>query len=411
MSHKINTILFVILIVTVGLLNTFFHSNDSISELENKELQLFPEITLAAVFEDNLANKLDAFISDQFILRTPMIEISHSIKSLAGFQSKVSVSVVKNDIIFSPLEGEMENKVFQVGDRDVNYLVFEDRAFASFEENRVVEIEFAEAIKKIQSSVEGVVFNVLLAPTQASFVDKKYADLTDDQVASLNRFEGLLGSNITYINPYETLRTNYSDDLYFRTDHHWNGLGAYWSYVDYCLKKNLVPLELESMSYSEVPGFLGSVYKMTNDQNLAKYPDTIQAYTPDIQVTLDRYKMVEGALAVEKEALPYMISETFMIGGPSYKIFIGGDVALAVVKNLDDYSMPKILVVKDSYGNAVIPYLVGNYSEVYAVDPRHYEGNLTEFIKEKQIDEVLFINSANITRTSGFSQILIDAFE
>ena len=68
-------------------------------------------------------------------------------------------------------------------------------------------------------------------------------------------------------------------------------------------------------------------------------------------------------------------------------------------------------MVKDSYGNALIPHLVGHYSEIYAVDPRHYTGDLKMLIRENDIETVLFINSANITRTSGYAELLLRIFE
>ena len=125
---------------------------------------------------------------------------------------------------------------------------------------------------------------------------------------------------------------------------------------------------------------------------------------------MDRYKVVKGKTVVSVPDIPYMASEALMGDKVSYKAFLGGDCAMTVIHNLDDTTLPKLLVVKDSYGNALVPYLAGNYSEIYAVDPRHYAGDLSELLIEKEIEEVLFVNSANITRSTGYADLILKAF-
>ena len=435
MRHKINSILFVLVVLSVGFLNIIFHTENAVSELENKELQLFPEISIKAVLEDQLTSKIDRFVSDQFMFRTSLIKISSSISSLSGLKSDMTISVVSNDNMISNFvngtgqdnsgsslktsnsanennaSNMVDNQTYEVGDIDVNYLVFEDRAFASFDENRQVEVEYADAIKSLSKRFETVDFNVLLTPTLVAFLDKTYDGLTDNQVDSLNRFETLFGNDVQYINAYPLLKENYSDDLFFRTDHHWNGLGAYYGYLSYCEAKSLQPVLRKDTVYGEVKDFLGSVYKMMNNQNLAKHPDKIMTYTPKINVSMDRYKVVDNKTVLDVADIPYLISEKLMGDKVSYRVFLGGDCAMTVIHNLDDPSLPKLLVIKDSYGNALVPFLAANYSEIYAVDPRHYVGDLTELMSEKEIKEVLFINSANITRTSGYAAMILKAFE
>lgn len=443
MSHKVNSIVFVVLLLCIGVLNTLYHTDDAVSELENKELQLFPELSLEAVFEDQLTYKIDRFISDQFILRTPLIKLSGSISALSGFKSDITISVAKDNMIASFVEDDTkeneENKLhssqglmliaedstsgvdeaveetadhqtYEFGDIDVNYVVFDDRAFAAFDENIPAELEYTDAIKGLSKRFETVNFSVLLTPTQVAFLDKSYASLTDDQVASLERFEHFFGNDVRYVNAYHKLKENYSEDLFFRTDHHWNGLGAYYGYLSYCEAKAIKPILRKDTVYTEIKGFLGSVYKLMNNQNLAKHPDKIMIYTPKINVSMDRYKVVKGKTVVSVPDIPYMASEALMGDKVSYKAFLGGDCAMTVIHNLDDTTLPKLLVVKDSYGNALVPYLAGNYSEIYAVDPRHYAGDLSELLIEKEIEEVLFVNSANITRTTGYADLILKAF-
>lgn len=400
-----------LLLVAIGTFNVFFHSDNAVSELENKTLQQFPEISLEGVFKEQLAYKMDDFVADQFVFRTSMIEIAASIKALSGFKSEVSIDVVKNDNMIGPLDENVTGEVFNVGDTAVNYLMFSDRAFAAFDENQVVEAQYAQAINAIQGQLPDLSMYVLLTPTQVAFVDVKYAHLTDDQVASLSRFETLFDADIGYINPYALMQKHFSESLFFRTDHHWNGYGAYLGYAAFAEAIGAEALALEAMHHEDVEGFLGSVYQMTGYADLAKNPDTIEMFVPKINVRMDRYKNVDGVLMPATENIPYTVSKAFLKDKVSYQVFLGGDAPLTVVKNLDDTTLPKILVVKDSYGNALVPHLVGHYSEIYAVDPRHYAGDLKQLILEHDIEVILFINSANITRTSGYAELLLKVFE
>lgn len=411
MSHKINVMVFVLLLVTVGTLNVFFHSDNAISELENKNLQQFPELSLEGLFKEQLAYKIDAFIADQFVFRSPMIELATSIKALSGFKSDVSIDVVTNENMIGPLDENVTGQVFNVGDIAVNYLVFNDRAFAAFDENKSVEIEYAQAIQTIANKLSDLPIYVLLTPTQAAFVDEKYAHLTDNQAESLSRFSALFNHRINYINPYEKMKANGSEAMFFRTDHHWNGYGAYLGYVEFAKAIGANALPLEAMTYDTIEGFLGSVYQMTGNTNLAKNPDTIEMYVPKIDVGMDRYKYVEGVLMPAAENIPYTVSKKFLGEKVSYQVFLGGDAPLTVIKNREQPTLPKILVIKDSYGNAFVPYLVSHYGEIYAVDPRHYVGDINALISTHNIDTVLFVNSANITRTSGYAELLLNLFE
>ncbi len=411
MSHKINALVFVLLLVAIGTFNVFFHSDNAVSELENKTLQQFPEISLEGIFKEQLAYKMDAFVADQFVFRTPMIELAASIKTLSGFKSEVSIDVVTNENMIGALDENVTGEVFNVGDIAVNYLMFSDRAFAAFDENQAVEAQYAQAINAIHTQLPDLSMYVLLTPTQAAFVDEKFAHLTDDQVASLSRFETLFDADIGYINPYALMQKHFSESLFFRTDHHWNGYGAYLGYVAFAEAIGAEALALGAMHHEDVDGFLGSVYQMTGNANLANNPDTIQMYVPQINVSLNRYKNVDGVLMPVTENIPYTVSKAFLKEKVTYQVFLGGDAPLTVVKNLESPDLPKILVIKDSYGNALVPYLAGHYSEIYAVDPRHYAGDLKMLIRENAIETVLFINSANITRTSGYAELLLQVFE
>ena len=90
------------------------------------------------------------------------------------------------------------------------------------------------------------------------------------------------------------------------------------------------------------------------------------------------------------EASPY---SDYSTDSNAYGTFLHGDNPLTIIKNPDVDSSKKVVVIKESYGNAFAPLLTQNYSEIYVIDPRYFNGNLNDFIKEHEIKDVIFINN------------------
>jgi hypothetical protein len=88
-----------------------------------------------------------------------------------------------------------------------------------------------------------------------------------------------------------------------------------------------------------------------------------------------------------------------------YAAFLGGDFPWGEITT-DNNNGKRIVVIKDSYANAFVPFLLPHFSKVYYLDPRYYKGNLIDFVKEQKITDVLFLNNSTVTRNTGISKIL-----
>ena len=75
-----------------------------------------------------------------------------------------------------------------------------------------------------------------------------------------------------------------------------------------------------------------------------------------------------------------------------YLCFIAGDNPLTKIHNEKITDGSSIVVIKESYGNAFVPFLVDSYEHVYVIDYRHWKGILSDFVIENNIDDVLFLN-------------------
>jgi hypothetical protein len=185
------------------------------------------------------------------------------------------------------------------------------------------------------------------------------------------------------INVYNVLANHNNEYLYFNSDHHWTGLGAYYAYTAFCEQTNQKPMTISEDGTNKIEGFTGSFH--TYGKNLT---DTVYYYDLPYDTTCTLYASSDSE---GQEADIYYKDETG--GENTYGVFINGDQAKFIIKSECD-SDKKIAVVKESFGNAFVPYLSANYKEVHVLDMR-YSGitDLKSYCKDNDIDEVLFINN------------------
>ncbi|MDY4742324.1 MAG: DHHW family protein, partial [Lachnospira sp.] len=89
-----------------------------------------------------------------------------------------------------------------------------------------------------------------------------------------------------------------------------------------------------------------------------------------------------------------------------YSAFIGGDNAYTEINNPAIMDGSSVLVIKESFGNAFVPFLVENFQNVYVIDYRYYDGTVSELVDKYNIENVVFVNNISITSTQGRVQEL-----
>lgn len=195
-------------------------------------------------------------------------------------------------------------------------------------------------------------------------------------------FIGLRDSlkGVIYVDTLATLRAHSEEYIYFRTDHHWSALGAYYAAEQLANAAGLPFTTLEGFTPNEVGTFTGSMYRYSKDPILQKYPDTLICYEPIQSYTCDYYT---------RDNFKFKFSGTLFSTAKSYTRFIYGDSYIAHIKT-GVQNGRKLVVFKESYGNALAPFLISSFEEVYIIDMRYFELNALTFIKDKGITDVCF---------------------
>ncbi|MBQ9674253.1 MAG: hypothetical protein IJV39_06465 [Ruminococcus sp.] len=185
------------------------------------------------------------------------------------------------------------------------------------------------------------------------------------------------------INIYNVLAEHNNEYLYFNSDHHWTGLGAYYAYTAFCEQTDQEPMTISEEGTHSIEGFTGSFH--TYGTGLV---DRVDYYDLPYETNCTLYPSADSA---GQPADIYYENEE--AGENTYGVFINGDQPKFIINSECD-SDKKIAVVKESFGNAFVPYLSANYKEIHVLDMR-YCGitDLKQYCEENEIDEVLFMNN------------------
>lgn len=219
---------------------------------------------------------------------------------------------------------------------------------------------------------------------------------SSDQEESIHKLYKKIKFPVQKINLYDTMMKHRTEYIYFRTDHHWTGLGAYYAYQEYCLQTEQTPHALNEYKADSFGNFIGTYYGDSN-KNKNLRTDKLKVYYPLSNKKLSmKYQMDSGAIAkgnVIEDASNYGISG-------KYLAFLGGDHPYVIISNPEVKEDTSCIIVKESYGNAFAPYLADHYKKIYVVDYRYWTGKLSSLAKEKKVQDILFVNNISMTRNA-----------
>ncbi|NLA95940.1 MAG: hypothetical protein GX838_03755 [Clostridiaceae bacterium] len=245
----------------------------------------------------------------------------------------------------------------------------------------------------------------LIAPTAIElYAPDEYHSDYSSQKRCIGIVNEVLDPSIHRVNAYDQLLFHRDQYIYYRTDHHWTGLGAYYAYVAFCESAGFQATKLEAMEHYQIEGnYLGSLYRVSKSAVLKNNPDTTEGWKPIADYTATAWDDSEMTVTYK-----IRLNDERIKGSNSYLNFSGGDRALLKIET-DHQSGRKILVIKDSFGNAFVPYLVNHFDEIYVIDPRFYVRDVYTLVEENKITDVLVMNymfgTSNATWLAGFDLI------
>lgn len=262
--------------------------------------------------------------------------------------------------------------------------------------------KYQSTVNAVADSLSGVSQVYAMAIPLSSGItlpDELFSDIPgSDQAQAEKDILAGMGQNVKTIPLHDVMMSHRTEYIYFRTDHHWTALGAYYAYVQFCTAKGITPHNLSGYEVSQFPGFLGSFYNDGGKPDAMKNdPDTVNAYHPVSATASMKYGDNENSTLTGGQVI---FDESTASASLKYGTFIMGDNPFTVIENPEVSNGESCIVVKESFGNAFVPFLVDHYQTVYVVDYRYYSGSITQLARDKGVKDVLFVNNLSAIRGS-----------
>ena len=259
---------------------------------------------------------------------------------------------------------------------------------------------YATTINTLAAKLPGIKVYDMIIPNHTEFGLperlKSGEIVSTSQADSIKASYEALDKNVTPINIYNYLADHNEEYIYFKSDHHWTGLGAYYAYKAFADTNGMSALKLEDCTEKTIDGFTGSF------TNSAPSLDTDTVHYWEFPYGTEMTLTYDGG-ATETYDSPYYSGATE--GSLTYGVFIFGDNPLTVIKSKSESAEKgkKLVIVKESYGNALAPYFTNNYEEVHVVDFRYFSSTvgktLPAYCVENGITDVLFANGVMSANT------------
>jgi hypothetical protein len=399
------------LLLLGGALLTWLEPKTMVSETERRALAKFPTFTFESYFEGYYADSLDSYYADHFAHRESWLAMASSIKSLFGYRVN-DLMVYQTDnpqfVNADSLKIDSLELALQQTPREIkkdptgkppemknSILIYNSMAFQLFGRQQSAEENFAKTInlyhEKLGDSVR--VFACIVPSPIDFYLPEEYKSKGNQEKPSIDFIYSQLNAHVLAVDAYRYLQANTDDFIYFKTDHHWTVRGAYQAYRAFCAKAGYDAVPLTSFKRHVRKSFLGSLYDITRDQRLKASGDSLEYFTLPIPVIGQRYPDRN----LKKVTKTDVVSERLGRAG-SYLAFLGGDYPLTRIIS-GNRNGKKILMIKDSYGNAMAPFLALHYQEVFVIDYRSFDSNIIDFLNKNNVNDLLFLHNVSIANT------------
>lgn len=380
----IGTVIFVLLLAASSVMLWAFPTDTQSIQKENRAETMMPSFDLKTISSGEFTSGFEAYLNDHVGFRGVLQSTSKSIAARTGFDCGSGEFLsYKKDI--------------GTGTQDDTLLMYHDHKLMEiFYEDKAVTKEYIAALKRIADAAgDGTDCYSMIVPTQLEFDDPYYSDVESSQKSAIDEIYKGAADSYTCVDAYGALEENTDKYIYFRSDHHWTQLGAYYAYLRYCEAAELDAVDIEDYEkkiFESADGntdMLGSLYQYTGYGKMKEMPDKIEWYNtdPDENVTIS-CKGRDGTRLASYDGVLFDRG----VDEPTYSFYLGGDHHYIKLENKNAQTDRTLFMIRDSYANAFMPWLINNYSAIIAYDPRSNLEELPELIAGENITDVLVMN-------------------
>ena len=445
--HNLGIILFAGVMLLGAFLGLLFFARPKTSEKEKRSLAKYPSFTMKTFLNGEYFSDVSTWYSDTYPFRDALVSADQKLKGLYGIESKTmmvgeekqadeipdindNTEAVTETTTAATTEAATEDteagatteatteKVREVDPPDSkgmdeeiqnqiqqNLYVKGDAAYSVYYFGKENCTNYVAALNNVAAELKGqtTVYNILVPNNSGVMLseDELSKLAGSDQEQAIDYYYSIESDDVKTVDTIKTLREHNDEYLYFRTDHHWTQLAAYYVYQNFCKVKGIEAHDLTYYDKKEFKNFLGTFYSTLGNSNMEANPDTVDAYVPKgtNDITFWDTDGKEWNWNVIYDVDSWASSSKYMT-------FIGGDRPMEVIENPQIKDGSSCVVLKESYGNCFVPFLVDHYQTVYVLDYRYTTVNVLDFVKEKQADDLIIINNITIIGSTSVVDLI-----
>lgn len=388
------------------------------SALEKRDLARFPQFSWQTLASGAFAADVSRWFSDSEPYRDAFMTLSMAEKeaiSLTVDDEEQVTFHASADQSKQPTAEELEAAERNVGEYANNINANENakianngiiivgkgdkvRALMAYGGGAEGGVEYARAANRYQKEFPNVQVYCMVVPTAAAYyTPEKAQSRTRDQRPTIKNIFAHLDQKVKAVEVYSALGQHAREDIYFRTDHHWAPLGAFYAAQEFARVAGVPFRDLKAYDRHVVHGYVGSMYGYSKDIAVKNAPEDFVYFTPrDVkyETTAVLYRLNED-YKVSGESKPYKTKffYEFHDGSPhAYGTFMGGDSYLVKVQT-STKNHRRVMILKDSFGNCIPGYLFYSFEEVHVVDFRYFTKNMRQYVRDNRITDILFCNN------------------
>ena len=351
MRNKIVTAFFCLLLAASALAGLLVPDR-YYSQREKRTLTQRPKFTAADFFSGKFGDELEDYLTDQVPLRDDWVTLKTYLELAVGKRESGGVYICKDQYLMDK--------------------------FTSYSKKQLKANAAALAVLQKELADMGISMNTILVPTAAQVLTDRlpaYAP-TADYAAIL---QVLADAGVDTADVLSALAAHAGEDIYYRTDHHWTSLGAYYAY---CAWRGIEPNAGEWTQEVLCDNFRGTTW---NKVPLPSVP--AEAITAWYRHAARHVSYNGGQYETDS-----IYERKYLDGSDQYAVFLNSNQAQTVIEGSGGSG--KLLLIKDSYGNTFAQFPVEDYAEVHVIDLRFFKGNAAEYAQENGITDVLVLYGA-----------------
>ena len=260
-------------------------------------------------------------------------------------------------------------------------------------------LQYAEVVNLYRSLLDSTIriYCMPIPNAVAIYCPEAALQWTDDERSAINNLLGHLDDSVRRVAVLDTLLAHADEDIYSRTDHHWAPLGAYYAARELATAAEVPFNDLSHYEADTIHNYVGTMFRFSGSPLVKRAPEDFVYFKPlgiDYQTSCIRYTVRGGQTFADT---PDFQSSDFFFSyqdgsSAAYLTFMHGDLNTTRVQTATDNGR-RLLILKDSYGNALPGYLFYSFQEIHVIDCRYFTTNIKSYVAEHQITDIVFCNN------------------